>query len=79
MIATGTGAGGINGSAKGFDSCNRSSDAFTGPETASEAKRSTAGVLFVVACEDMVADDMVAEDEELLRNGLFDEEGDIFC
>lgn len=74
MIATGTGAGGINGSAKGFDSCNRSSDAFTGPETASEAKRSTAGVLFVVDCEDMVADD-----EELLRNGLFDEEGDIFC
>lgn len=64
----------MNGSAKGFDNCSRSSDDFNGPETGSEVKRSTEGVLFVVECEDMVA-----EDEELLRNGLFDEDGEIFC
>lgn len=64
----------MNGSAKGFDSCNRSSEAFSGSSLGSEANKSTAGVLFVVEC-----DDIVAAEEELLKNGLFDEVGDIFC
>lgn len=70
----GTGIGAAKGSVKGLDNCRRSSDAFTGAGIASEANKSTAGVLLVVECEDMVA-----EEEELLRNGLFDEEGDMFC
>lgn len=66
----------MKGSAKGFDNCSKSSDALTGVETGSDAKRSTAGTLFVIA---VCGDDIVAEEDELLKKGLLDDDGDTFC
>lgn len=76
LIGTGVCVGAINGSTKGFDNCNKSSDVLTGVEIGSELKKSTAGTLFVIADWD---DDIVADDEELLKKGLLDEDGDTFC